>query len=225
MTTAPPRGVPPIQSGASSQPATDPGIRKDSGSQMSGGVQDVAQAAKDQAGNLKDHAAKVVKDAKQQASEVVESVKEKALGIADAQKSAGADQIDGVARAIHSAADSFKEQMPGAASYIHEAASGVEKFSSSVRNRSVDELVSSVTTFARTQPTAFFGATVLAGFALSRFLKSSAERSASEHTHAGGDASAHAHRQPSPRRDSSPAMGDTAPSRDADNKSSQYGRL
>ena len=223
MTTAPPGGVPAIQSGASSQLATDPDIRKDGGSHRS--VQDVAQTAKDQAGNLKDHATKIVEDAKQQASEAVESVKDKARGMADVQKSAGADQIDGVARAVHSAADGLKEQMPGAAEYVHEAAAGIERFSSTLRTRSVDEIVSNLTSFARTQPTAFFGATVLAGFALSRFLKSSAERTASEHMHAGGGASAHPYRQPSPHGGPSPAMGDTAPSGNADNRSNQYGRL
>jgi hypothetical protein len=48
---------------------------------------------------------------------------------------------------------------------------------SSLRERSIDDLVRSLNNFARNQPAAFFGGAVLAGFALSRFLKSSAESS------------------------------------------------
>ena len=230
MTTAPPGGVPAIQSGPSSQPATERGLRKESSSHLMEDAQEGAQGAKDHASSLRDHATKTMEDARQKVSETVDTVKERALGIADAQKSAGADQIDGVARAIHSAADSFKEQMPGAASYIHEAASGVEKFSSSVRNRSVDELVSSLTTFARTQPTAFFGASVLAGFALSRFLKSSAERGEGGHTHAGvgmpaASGASSSMRQPSPRDGASSGADGSGLGAVSDRKSSQYGRL
>jgi hypothetical protein len=44
-----------------------------------------------------------------------------------------------------------------------------------LRERSLDDLMQSFGRFARTQPATFFGGAVVAGFALSRFLKSSAD--------------------------------------------------
>jgi hypothetical protein len=54
-----------------------------------------------------------------------------------------------------------------------------------MRNRNMSEIVGNVQQFARKQPTAFFGAAVLIGFAAVRFLKSGspdATGSSSGHT-------------------------------------------
>jgi hypothetical protein len=47
---------------------------------------------------------------------------------------------------------------------------------SALRQRSVDDILDSVTAFARKQPAFFFAGAVATGFALSRFAKSSANR-------------------------------------------------
>lgn len=113
---------------------------------------------------------------KEQAAQVVEPAKERARQIAEEQKAAGADRLDAVARAVHEAAEKLEGNLPPrAASYIHEAAGTLERASSAIRDRSIDDIVRMVGSFAREQPAAFFGGAVLAGFALSRFLKSSAE--------------------------------------------------
>jgi hypothetical protein len=65
--------------------------------------------------------------------------------------------------------------MPQAATFVHDAATRLEGAAASLRERSVDDLLRSFNNFARSQPAALFGGAVLAGFALSRFLKSSAE--------------------------------------------------
>ena len=105
------------------------------------------------------------------------TVKDRARTLAEQQKQAGADQIGGVARAVYEAAREIELKMPQAAGFIHDAAAKLEGAAASLRERSVDELVGSFSKFARKQPAAFFGGAVLAGFALSRFLKSSAEPS------------------------------------------------
>ena len=76
---------------------------------------------------------------------------------------------------MHRAADDLETQIPGAADYVHEAADRLEQASAALKERSLDDLVGTLGQFARNQPVAFFGTTVLAGFVLSRFLKSSAE--------------------------------------------------
>ncbi|XIA66826.1 hypothetical protein ACFIOY_13530 [Bradyrhizobium sp. TZ2] len=103
-------------------------------------------------------------------------VKEGIVDAADEAKSEGVDQLSGVGRAVHGAADELGRELPQAAGYIHAMADKLEGASSALRERSVEDLVSSFNSFARRQPAAAFAGSVLAGFALSRFLKSSAPR-------------------------------------------------
>jgi len=55
---------------------------------------------------------------------------------------------------------------------IRKAAGQLENVSDAMRNRDMSQIVGNVQDFARKQPTAFFGAAVLVGFAAVRFLKS-----------------------------------------------------
>ena len=106
-------------------------------------------------------------------SNVAGNVKEKASEFAEEQKAAGAERIGHLGEAIHGAADAIGKEIPGAAGYIHSAAEQLERTSEKLRNSSVDDLLSRVGSFARKQPAAAFAGSVVAGFALSRFLKSS----------------------------------------------------
>src|SRR4030095_3216023 len=60
-----------------------------------------------------------------------------------------------------------------AGQYIRRAATQIDCASEALRRRDLNELLGGVQEFARRQPTAFLGATVLAGFAVVRLLKSS----------------------------------------------------
>jgi hypothetical protein len=111
--------------------------------------------------------------------EAVQPITATAKEVAEQQKVAGAEVISGVAQAVHRAADELATQLPAATGYVHEAADRLERASSALRERSVDDLIGSVDRFARQQPVAFFGTAVLAGLAVSRFLKSSRRRPAS----------------------------------------------
>lgn len=102
-----------------------------------------------------------------------EALKGRAREVAEEQKQIGAQRIDALGRAIHSAADQIGKEIPGAADYIHMAADNVESASSALRERSVDEFIDDLGRFARRQPAAAFAGAVIAGFALSRFIKSS----------------------------------------------------
>jgi hypothetical protein len=120
------------------------------------------------------------REVKEQASNVAESAKglasqagDKLLSSAEEQKTAGADFVTGVADAIRRAANEFDKDVPQAAQYIRLAADQIGTVSDAFRRRDLNQLVSDVQGFARRQPTAFLGATVLAGFAAVRFLKTS----------------------------------------------------
>ena len=96
---------------------------------------------------------------------------------AERQKQAGASQVDEMAKAVHGAADELQQQMPKAAEFVHAAASRIQEGVGALRERSIPDVMSTFNDVGRKEPLALFGGAVLAGFAISRFLKSSAENS------------------------------------------------
>ncbi len=111
-----------------------------------------------------------------EATSVAENLQSKARDAAEQQKSAGADQIGGVAHAMEAAADDLHDKMPMAAEYIEEVAGRLGSAASALRERSVDDMLGEVADFARRQPGLFFAGAIAAGFAFSRFAKSSTSR-------------------------------------------------
>jgi hypothetical protein len=101
------------------------------------------------------------------------------LDTAEQQKAAGANLISDMAGSVRRAAGEFDSQVPQVADYIRYAADQLESVSEAARRRDVGQIVSELQSFARQQPTAFLGATFLAGFAAVRFLKSSSNGAAS----------------------------------------------
>ena len=136
-----------------------------------------ASEARAQAGEaasrVRDEAAGAYADVKSEVAGVVDAARERAEGFAEQQKHVGADRAEGLARAVHRAADELQSTSPQAAQYVREAAASVHALARDMRGRSVGDLLGDVEGMARRQPLAFFGAAALAGFALSRFLKSS----------------------------------------------------
>ena len=111
------------------------------------------------AGTIKDRAA--------------EALRNTAADFAEAGKAQGAERIDRLGRAVHGAADEIGKEIPQAADYVHVAADSVESAASHLRSRSVEDLIGAFNRFARQQPVAAFAGAVLAGFVVSRFIKSS----------------------------------------------------
>lgn len=103
------------------------------------------------------------------AGHVVDETRE----FAEEQKTAGADNMARLGHAVHGAADQLGKEMPQAAGFIHSAADTLQSAASSMRERPIEDLVAGFRDFARRQPAAAFAGSVLAGFALARFLKSS----------------------------------------------------
>jgi len=102
--------------------------------------------------------------------------RDKARDLAEQQKAAGADQLGGMAQAMEAAAGELQKQMPFAAEYVDDVAARLDDLASALRERSVDDMLGNVSDFARRQPAVFFAGAIAAGFALSRFAKSSAKR-------------------------------------------------
>jgi hypothetical protein len=123
---------------------------------------DVGRQVRDQASRLSDSA-----------KEAAAGAGEKLRDAAEGQKNAGADFVSGLAGAVRRAAGEFDDQIPQASDYIRRAADGIDGASDALRGRNLSEIFDDVQAFARRQPAAFLGITVLAGFAAVRFLKSS----------------------------------------------------
>jgi hypothetical protein len=176
-------------------PASGDALRE-AGQELRSTAAEVGAQAGEAASRLRDEAAGVAAEVKAEASGVAEAVQERAAGFAEEQKRAGAEQAEGLARAVHRAADELQDSSPQLAHYVREAAASTNQLAQALQNRSLGELVNGVEDFARRQPVAFFGATVLAGFALARFVKSSAE---SAGRGGGGQAAAGGSAAPAPR--------------------------
>ena len=113
--------------------------------------------------------------ARDQATRVVDQIREQAEGFANEKKAAAADQISGLASALRKTAEELQQSELGFGEYVERAASGLEEFSESIRERDFGSLLGDVESLARQYPAAFLGATVVAGFMFTRFLKSSGQ--------------------------------------------------
>lgn len=116
-------------------------------------------------------------EAQGEAARIGREVKDRALEFAETRKRAGADRLSSVADAFERSAGNFETESPQTARYIRDAAGSMRRVSSQLRDRKIDDLAADARDFARQQPLLVFGGAILAGLALSRFLKSSAARS------------------------------------------------
>jgi hypothetical protein len=115
-----------------------------------------------------------VKDLAQQASQ---QAKQQAQHFAEERKGTVAESISGVARALQSTATSLEgEQQDMFARAAYDAASKLQSFSASLRDKDLDGIRRDTEELARTRPALFIGGCVAIGFALSRFFKASASR-------------------------------------------------
>ena len=97
--------------------------------------------------------------------------------VAQQQKQAGADQIDQMAKAVHGAADHLAKEMPETAELVHAAASQLERGAGALREHGVSDLMAGFNELGRKDPLTLLGGAMLAGFAISRFFKSSTDSS------------------------------------------------
>ena len=146
-------------------------------------AQDVVGKARDFGREIKGQATELTKNAgevvKTQAANLAESAKDVAVDAGERlrtsvrdQKAAAADYVGNVANIVRRTAYEFDADIPQAGHYIRKAAGQLDNVSQAMRNRDLSEIVGNVQDFARKQPTAFFGAAVLIGFAAVRFFKS-----------------------------------------------------
>ena len=146
-------------------------------------VVDAGAEMKQRAGDAKsattDTARDKFKKAADAAKDVVSGTANQVQGQAHDKQRSGADFIERFAGNIREAARAFETDAPFAARGIDAAAEYVEDAAEKIRDGSFRDLVDNATDFAKRQPAAFLGISVLAGFAAVRFLRASGDGASS----------------------------------------------
>jgi hypothetical protein len=124
----------------------------------------------------RDKVSEATRAAKGVASDTMDQIE----GRARQQQQSGADFMGRLADDFREAARAFERDVPFAARGISSAANYVEDAADKMRNGSLRGFVEEATDFAKRQPAAFLGITVLAGFVAVRFLRASGEQSSSQ---------------------------------------------
>jgi len=108
---------------------------------------------------------------------LMDKVRQGATSQLSTQKNKATDSIGIVAEAVRQASQQLRTQQHDAiANYIDQAANQLERFSASVRDKDVGELVRDAQQFARRRPAVFIGSAFAIGLLGARFLKSSRDR-------------------------------------------------
>ncbi|GGI18583.1 hypothetical protein [Bradyrhizobium guangdongense] len=144
----------------------------DAGAEMKQRAGDAFQAS---AGLARDKFGEAADAAKSVADGAVDQIQSQARE----QQRSGAEFIERLAGNIREAARAFEADVPFAARGIDSAADYVENSAQKIREGSFRDLLEGATDFAKRQPAAFLGISVLAGFAAVRFLKASGGQSSS----------------------------------------------
>ncbi len=137
------------------------------------------------AATLKDQATQAAQQAKHTVAAMADEARHRITEIIDQQKNVGADQVAGVAKAAQAAAGDLQQTSPQLAKLVRAAAESVDHVAGDIRSSDLTDLLGSLSDFGRRRPVAFFGGAVLAGFLLTRFLKSDASARAAGDSTAG----------------------------------------
>ena len=105
---------------------------------------------------------------------MLDRVRDSAAAQLSTQKDRATDGLGSVARAVRQSAEPLRNnQQDTIAQYVEKAADQIERFSTSLRQREVSDLVDDAQRFARRQPALFIAGAFAAGVIGARFLKSS----------------------------------------------------
>ena len=142
-------------------------------------VQAIGTAAQQAADQVQQQAGQVINQVQQQAGNVAQQVQGQARNQIATQKDQAAATLSGVAQAVQQIGDQMRQsgQAP-LAHYADSAASQIQQTSSYLHERSVDQLVSDVESFARRQPALFIAGGLVLGIVAARFIKSSGQHHA-----------------------------------------------
>ncbi|MBA2350676.1 MAG: hypothetical protein ACR2FI_07175 [Burkholderiales bacterium] len=144
-------------------------------------VQSSEQAARSQSKSASDDTDEVIERTRRQASQLMTDAKQKGQSMIEEKKHLAADEIAGMANVLRKTAENLnQEDRITTGRYAEQAAAGLDRLSTTLRDRDITTLLHQAQSFARRSPGLFFGGAVAAGFFFSRFVKSTGVRSESD---------------------------------------------
>jgi hypothetical protein len=105
--------------------------------------------------------------------QAIDEAKSMIADLANTQRRKAAENLVGVAQALHRTAGSLDAENKMMARYTEIAAERLDDVARYLKQANWGDLVDGAEDFARRQPTLFLGGAVVAGFAAARFIKSS----------------------------------------------------
>ncbi len=136
-------------------------------------------------------------DIKQQAGEITEQAKTTAREAVQSGQSLAADQLNEFADGVRRSAETWDDtQHVWVKQALTSAADGIERFSSTLKDRDLPSLLGEVEGIARRNPALFAAGCGVVGFALVRFLQSSSRDRSYAGAEAGSRRESQSARQP-----------------------------
>jgi hypothetical protein len=135
--------------------------------------------ARGAANELGTEAKKVGETLGNEVSDLAQAARTRLEAEAATQKDVLADRLKGVAERVHQSAESFRKDEAWIADWVDEGARRLHGASEDIRNRDVRSIIDWFTHLSRRQPAVVMGASVAAGFALSRLARASADEGVS----------------------------------------------
>lgn len=118
---------------------------------------------------------RVMDEAKDTAKDMAGRAKEQGQSMLERQKDSAAGQVDSAANAFRTTAEQLQGQgQPQAGRYVSMFAEQLESLGGQLRDKNMDTLIRDAEDLGRRSPGVFLAGSVVAGFVLARFLKSSA---------------------------------------------------
>ena len=115
-----------------------------------------------------DQARDVAHEATSRASSALGAIGDQASSVAEAQKANLADRIEGVAKAVHKSGEQLEGQSDWVAKLVEQGADELTALASTLRSNDLQSLLGDLGSLAQRQPARFVGASMAAGFALTR---------------------------------------------------------
>ena len=125
------------------------------------------QAGSDAVGQARD----VAHEAQARGASLAGAIGERATGFADEQKGELADKIENMAKAVHKSGEQLEGQQDWIAHQVERGAAELSILADTLRTNDLQTLFGNLSSLAQRQPALFVGASIAAGFAISRVGK------------------------------------------------------
>ncbi len=132
-------------------------VAKQTGQQARQAGNDALEQARDVAG-----------EAKSRAVSAMGAIGEQASSVAEAQKANLAERLEDVAKAVHKSGEQLEGHQDWVAKLVEQGADELTSLATTLRSNDLQSLLGDLGSLARRQPALFVGASMAAGFALTR---------------------------------------------------------